>query len=169
MVTRLYLWQKLPQFWELSSRKWEQTDPGWNWKLTILETIKITLVRLPPDQFLDDCRSKLCCFYVLSPLFTYKSSCSLIVSGGNWPLNRSFPIPPLSVAGLWNKASFPFHDLCLFTGFREASSCTHFRNFLAPIMRLLQSRDIRLSWRKPNRGTAKTTCCGGCDEPAACG
>jgi len=28
MMTRLYPWHKLPQFWELVSRKWEQTNPG---------------------------------------------------------------------------------------------------------------------------------------------
>ena len=32
------------EFWELASRTWKQTDPG-NWKLTVLKTIKMMLVR----------------------------------------------------------------------------------------------------------------------------
>ena len=39
---------------------------------------------------------------------------------GSWPLDRSPPSP--MVAGLQSKANFPFHQLCLFIGFRTTSS-----------------------------------------------
>ena len=41
-MARLYPWHKLPQFWELASRKQEQTDPGTKDEAFL---IKMTLIR----------------------------------------------------------------------------------------------------------------------------
>ena len=54
MLTRLYQWQKLPQFWELASKKWEQIDLGskdrlyskqsrWCWSDHWMAEFKITV------------------------------------------------------------------------------------------------------------------------------
>ena len=78
------------------------TNRPWNWRLTVLKTIKMMLVRPPHDQFQGDCQSWLCCFCKEPPRSVYKSSCMLIVGvgWGNWPLDRSLsplpsPPPPL--------------------------------------------------------------------------
>ena len=43
------------------------------------------------------------------PLSVYLSSHPLLVGdGGSWPLDRGLPPSP-QVAGIWNKAKFPFH------------------------------------------------------------
>ena len=63
-----------------------------------------------------------------APPSAYKSSCPLIVGvagaggGGSWPSDRHPPFPP--VAGIQNKANFPFHQPGLFIGFWAASSRT---------------------------------------------
>lgn len=91
----------------------------WNWKLIVLETIKMISVRPLHDQFKGSCQRELCCFCMQPPPFTCENSCPLIVHGGSQPLGRSAPAP--SVAGIQNKANFPFHQPCLFIGFQEAS------------------------------------------------
>ena len=78
------------------------------------------------DQFGDDCQSSLCCFCMQPRPSVYKSSCPLVVMGEQgWqgesqPLDRS--LPPLPIAGIQNKANFPFHQPGLFIGFWGASS-----------------------------------------------
>ena len=53
-------------------------------------------------------------------------------------------VPPPPVASLWNKTNFPSQQLCLFIGFRAASSRTPTfgYSFLAPNVGLLCSSDI---------------------------
>ena len=92
------------------------------------------------DRKKKDCQSWLCCFSMYPPPFTYKSSCLLIGAGwgvGLWTGVR--PSPP--VAGIWNKANFPFHQPCLFIGFWVASSWTPtFGNTAWQLMGLLNLR-----------------------------
>ena len=85
MMTRLYPQHELPQFWELASKKWEQTGP-WNWRLAVPKATKMMLV--PP-----------------------------------------VPAAPIPVAGMWNKANFPFLQLGLFIAFWAVSSQTHTHSF----------------------------------------
>ena len=59
--------------------------------------------------------------------FFKKKKGPLTVSQGNWPWDESLPFqtwicPSCLVASLWNKANFPFHQLCLFIGFRGVSN-----------------------------------------------
>ena len=75
------------------------------------------------DQVQDVCQSWLWCVCMKSPPSVYKSSCPLVVmgwQGESQPLDRS--LPPLPIAGIQNKANFPFHEPGLFTGFWGASS-----------------------------------------------
>ena len=53
----------------------------------------------------------------------YKNSCPTGCQlGRSWPLNRC--LPSCSVAGIWNKANFPFHQPGLFIGFWAVNSQT---------------------------------------------
>ena len=74
------------------------TNWPWNWRVTVLKTIKMMVIRPWHDQFQDACQSWLCCFCMWPPLSAYKSSCPLIVSGrggvGLWTWSRP-PPPPL--------------------------------------------------------------------------
>ena len=63
------------------------------------------------DQVQDVCQSWLCCVCMKSPPSVYKSSCPLVVmgwQGESQPLDRS--LPPLPIAGIQNKANFPFEE-----------------------------------------------------------
>ena len=71
------------------------TNWPWNWRLTILKTIKMTLIRPLHDQFQDDCQSWLCCFCMELPRSVYKSPYPLIVSGGWGELNLVTGVHPL--------------------------------------------------------------------------
>ena len=89
-----------------------------------------------------------CAVSACSPLPLPVKALAPRLSGWAWgvgrPLDRS-PLPPYQVAGLWNKANFPFHQPCLFIGFRAASSHNPTSvSFLASNVRLLRSRDIWL-------------------------
>ena len=107
------------------------TNWPWNWRVTVLKTIKMMVIRPWHDQFQDACQSWLCCFCMWPPLSAYKSSCPLIVSGGggSWSLDMKSASPPTAamptVAHLQNKANFLFHQPRLLSiGFRAASSQT---------------------------------------------
>lgn len=81
----------------------------------------MTLVRPPSDRFQDDCQSWPWCFCIYPPLCVYKSLSPQTVNGGVSPLNRSLPSCP--VAGIQNKANFPFHQLCFSSiSFQAAST-----------------------------------------------
>ena len=56
------------------------------------------------------------------PHFVYNSSHPLLVRRKGQPLDTYLPPSP-PIAGIWNKASFPFHQSGLFIGFWVASSC----------------------------------------------
>ena len=97
---------------------------AWNWRLTVLKTIKMTPFRAPHDQFQGDGQSWLCCFCMWPPPSAYKTSCPMIVrAGGSQPLDRRLPSPH-PVANIQNKANFPFHQPCLFIGFWAVSRQT---------------------------------------------
>ena len=53
----------------------------WNWRLSVLKTIKMMPVRPSHDQFQDDCQSWLCCFCMEPPPSVYKSSYPLLLVG----------------------------------------------------------------------------------------
>ena len=120
IMTRLWPWHKLPRFWELASRKWEQTHRGtedelylkqsrWHWsdhrrtnfKMTVRAACAVSACsRLPPP------------IEALAP----RQGCV-----GLW--TRVHP-PPTPAAGIQNKANFPFHQPGLFIGFCTADSWT---------------------------------------------
>ena len=79
------------------------------------------------DQFEDDCQRWLPFLRVASPSpdSVYKSSYSLLLGVGSWPLDICSTSPP--VASIWNKANVSFHQPGLLTGFWVVSSQTpHF-------------------------------------------
>ena len=106
---------------------------------TVLETMKMRLIRPPHDNFKMTIRvdgAVSACNPL--PLLIKKrkkkknNSFPLTVSFRDWPWMRvcparresDLPIWPSysEVANLWNKANFPFHQLCLFIGFRSVSN-----------------------------------------------
>ena len=139
MMTRLHPWHKLPQFWELASRKWEQA--AWNWRLTVPKAFKMTLIRPPTTNFKMTVRAD-CAVSAWSPLPPPIKALAPCLSAGeeSWPLDRCppspshLPIPP--VASIQNKANFLFYQLGLFIGFWATSSWTP----LSITMRLNESK-----------------------------
>ena len=84
-------WHKLPQFWNLTSRKWDK--PRLNWRLTVPNTIKMMLVRPLHDQFQDGCQSWLCSAWSPLPLCV-TAPAHWLSAGGSRPLDRhSSPTP----------------------------------------------------------------------------
>ena len=83
-----------------------------NWRLTVLKTISMMLIRPPYDQFQDDCQSSLR-FAALNPLpppiHPWNSplkALALWLAVGSWLLDMS--LPSTQVASLLNRANFPF-------------------------------------------------------------
>ena len=126
LIVRLQLWHKLPQFQEPASRKWKHTDPGtedylclkqpcwsghqwpisrWWSKLTVL------FLHVPPAP------RPFCLLKALSPDCREEES----AFGQECTLSLA---PSLPVAGIQNKANFPFHQSGLFIGFWAESSWT---------------------------------------------
>ena len=96
-MTRLYPWHKLPQFWELAQGM--ETGWPWNWRSSVLKTIKMTLIRPPMTNFKMTVRAN-CTFSACSPL--------------PWPIKA--PAHWLSVGGVW---SWPL-DICLSTPYHPS-------------------------------------------------
>lgn len=111
-----------------SSENWLQ-NWCWNWRLTVLKTNKMVLI----SPIMTNFKMTIIADFAISawspfPLLadSWNSSLKLFLLDqhcGNWPSNMN-PLS-LSVAGLWNKATFPSTNSCLLsTGFQAASSHT---------------------------------------------
>ena len=101
MKARLHPWHKLPQFWELASRKWKQT--AWNWRLTVPKAFKVTLIRPPTTSFKMTVRADGAVSAWSPPPSTYESSCPLLISwGGELAFGQmsTLPLPPPHTLGL---------------------------------------------------------------------
>lgn len=92
-----------------------------NWRLTALKTIKM-LIRPPHDRFKMTVRAD-CAVSAGNPLPPSIKALAR-VRGWNQPLNKSPSCSrsPASVAGIQIEANFPFHQPCLFIGFRAENS-----------------------------------------------
>ena len=89
MMSRLYRWHELRQFWELGSKKWNKLT--WNWRLTVPKTAKRMLVR----QLMTNL-SWLCCFCMQPLPSAYKSSHALLVRRGVSLWTDVYPSHPSS-------------------------------------------------------------------------
>ena len=95
------------------------TNRSWNWKLSVLKTVKVMLVRPLMTNFKVTVRAD-CAVSECSPLSqpTKALSNPLIVSGGSHPSDRCLPSP--TGCQNPNKANFPFHQPGLLIGFWAA-------------------------------------------------
>ena len=104
-----------------------ETNRPWNWRLIVPNTIKMTLVRPPMTNFKMTVRAD-CAVSACSPLTVSIKTFAPWLSGP--PLSKGVSLwtgvhpPPTLVAGIQNKANFPFHQPGLFIGFWTASSRT---------------------------------------------
>lgn len=143
-----------------SSENWLQ-NWCWNWRLTVLKTNKMVLISPTMTNF----KMTIIADFAISawspfPLLadSWNSSLKLFLLDqhcGNWPSNMN-PLS-LSVAGLWNKATFPSTNSCLLSiGFQAASShtwvssnvCTLLAQLPAPwgLDRILQLAKLGFIW-----------------------
>ena len=114
MMTRLYLWHKLPQFQELASRRWGQINSE-NWRIAVSKTTKMMLVRLLMTNF--KMTSELTMLFLhgapLHQTIKVHIHWSSKEEGGLW-IDVLPPSPlPRPSTGIWNKANFPFHLVSL--------------------------------------------------------
>ena len=85
-----------------------EINSPWNWRLRVLRTIKMMLVRPPMTNFRADCAVSAC-----SPLpQPMKALAHWLTVRESWPLNRS-PPSPLPVSSIQNKADFLSHQPCM--------------------------------------------------------
>ena len=108
VMTRIHPGQKLSQFQEVVSRNGNK--PIQKRRLTVLKTIKRTLIWPLHDLFQGGCQSWLCCFCRQPPPSVYKSSCSLIVRVGSGEL--AFGQEPSSTSKI--KQTLPSANLPLY-------------------------------------------------------
>ena len=86
----------------------------WNWRLTVPKTIPLTLVRTLHDWFQMTVKSWLCFVSACNPIpLSIEALLLVSVGAGLW---TDICYSPL-VAGIWNKANFPFHKPSLLIGF----------------------------------------------------
>ena len=92
-----------------NSENWPQgTNRSWNWRLTVLKTIKMMLIRPPMTNFKRIIRAD-CAVSTWSPLpLSVEVLAPWLSVRESWPLDRSLPSCP--VASIQNKANFPFHQ-----------------------------------------------------------
>ena len=81
------------------------TSRPWNRRLTVPTTTKMALVRPAMTDFKTTVRAD-CAVSAWSPSLVCKRSCPLMVSGGNWLLDRRPPFHAPPLAGIWSKANF---------------------------------------------------------------
>ena len=100
----------MPQF------KGTGTNSSWNWRSTVLKTVKVMLIRSSHDQLQDQSQSWLCCFCMEPPPSTFaplkapfKSSCPL-TDNGELAFRSPFPNPQAPPRMLHSKINFPFHQ-----------------------------------------------------------
>ena len=116
-------WKKLTTWWPGSqdrschnAKRWTQGDENnspCNRRLTVLKTIKMTMIRVPHDQIQDNCQSWLCYSAhapsATLPIHPWNSSLKALFlwsAERSWLLDLSLPSP--QVTSLLNKATFPF-------------------------------------------------------------
>ena len=118
-------WKKLTTWWpdhthhiscHNSQKKLQRTNGPWNWRLTIPKTIKMTLVRPLMTDFKMTVRAD----YAVSawsplPLSIKALAPWLSEQGVTFRQESALPQLPL-VAGIQNKANFPFHQPDFFIG-----------------------------------------------------
>ena len=116
-MTRLYPWNKLPQLWELASKKWEQTDPGtedkvylkqlrWCWLGNYMTNFKMILG-------IDCC---FCTPFLLPLIHPWNPPLKALthwLSVGKSAFGFESHQPSPWFALLQNKADVPFHQPCL--------------------------------------------------------
>ena len=109
-----------------------RTNRSWNWKLSVLKTVKVMLVRPLMTNFKVTVRAD-CAVSECSPLSqpTKALSNPLIVSGGSHPSDRCLPSP--TGCQNPNKANFPFHQPGLLIGFWAAGPHCGLRHKTAPV------------------------------------
>ena len=94
-----------------------ETNWPWNWRLTARKTIKVSLVRPPMTSFKMTVRAD-CAVSACSP---FPLAHWLSVGRVNLWTGPALLYP---VASIHSKASFPFHQPCLFIGFWWVGSRT---------------------------------------------
>ena len=91
------------------------TNRPWNWRFTVIKTIKMMLIRPPMTNFKMTVRADYAvstCNLLLPPI---KALAHWLSVAGSRPLDRSLPSAAHPQdAGLQNKANFPFHQLASF-------------------------------------------------------
>ena len=103
------------------------TNWPWHWRVTVLKTIKMTLVRPQMNHFKMTVRAD-CVVSAWSPL---PPSIRVLIPwlSGDWQgekldFGQAASHPHLHLPSIQNKANLPFHQLGLFTGFWVVSSQT---------------------------------------------
>ena len=103
-----------------------ETNWPWNWRLTVLETSKMKLVRPLIISYKMTVRAD-CAVSTGSPLpLSVKALVTRFVSGvvRESAFGQVSTLSPPLIAGIQNKPNFPFHQLGLFNGFWAARSWT---------------------------------------------
>ena len=95
----------------------------WNWRWTVIKTIKMMPIRPPMTNVKMTVRAD-CAVSACSPLPASIKALAHWLSVGGVGLWTGLCPLPRQAAGLWNKANFPSHQPGLFIGFRVASSPT---------------------------------------------
>ena len=106
-MTRLYPWHKLPQFWELVSRKWKQTNPGEKIQFSSVaqscpalcnpmdcSTLRPACPSTTPRVYTNSCPLSWWCHPTISSSVIPFSSCLQ-----TFPASGSFPVSQLSISG----------------------------------------------------------------------
>ena len=109
---------RLPQLSCHNSQNWLQRR---NWRSTVPKATKMMLVR----PLMTNLKMTVLFLHVTAPprTLSIKTLTPCLPGVGDRPLDRCPPSSP-TVAGVRNKANFPFHQPTLFTGFWVASSQT---------------------------------------------
>ena len=102
------------------------TNVPWNWRLTVPKTTEMILFRPQTTNLKmtvwDDCAASAC---NPPPSNSVTKSSQLLLVRGISAFGQMSTTLRSSVAGIWNKANFPFHQSGLSIGFWVASSQTH--------------------------------------------
>ena len=128
-MTRLNPGLELPQFWEVTAKKWEHVYP--KLKVNCTQNNQDDARKTSDDQFEDDLEMTVLFLHVARtlppnpPALAIKALNPCLWGRGvqSQSLDRCPPHSP-SVASIWNKANFPFHQPGLFIGFWVVSRWT---------------------------------------------
>ena len=95
MMSRMYSWHKLPQFQELASKAWKQTDPGTEDQLYLKQSRWCRSDHWWPLSRWPSVVLCVCCICRKPPSFVYKSPRPLIVrSEGALAFGQESTLPP---------------------------------------------------------------------------